>query len=143
LGGSIRGHHLDFTPRVREALQLHAAVELHAMIDISDGLAADLGHICDESRCGAVLRAETGPLTDAARGGAGGTSPLEHALCDGEDYDLLFAVGPDDGRRLLPEQPVAGVTLAHVGECTPEGMWLETAGRREKLEPRGYVHKFD
>src|SRR5438876_7197091 len=67
LGGSIRGHHLDFTPRVREALQLHAAVELHAMIDISDGLAADLAHICDESRCGAVLRADRIPVTPDAQ----------------------------------------------------------------------------
>src|SRR5436309_12077407 len=41
LGGSILGKHLDFTPRVREALQLHAAADLHAMIDVSDGLAAD------------------------------------------------------------------------------------------------------
>ncbi len=56
LGGSILGKHLDFTPRVREALQLHALVDLHAMIDISDGLAADVHHICEESRCGAVLR---------------------------------------------------------------------------------------
>src|SRR5262249_9988348 len=49
LGGSIRGKHFDFTPRVREALQLHAAADLHAMIDISDGLAADVNHICEES----------------------------------------------------------------------------------------------
>src|SRR6266540_6251291 len=54
LGGSILGKHLDFTPRVREALRLHAEAPLHAMIDISDGLAADIGHLCEESRCGAV-----------------------------------------------------------------------------------------
>src|SRR5262245_43153130 len=46
LGGSIRGKHLDFTPRVREAQQLHSLAELHAMIDISDGLAVDVHHIC-------------------------------------------------------------------------------------------------
>src|SRR5262249_22507067 len=62
LGGSILGKHLAFTPRVREALALHAAADLHAMIDISDGLAADLHHICRESGCGAVLRAESIPL---------------------------------------------------------------------------------
>src|SRR6266446_1281418 len=55
LGGSIRGKHLDFTPRVREALQLHVVANLHAMIDVSDGLAADVGHLCEESHCGAVL----------------------------------------------------------------------------------------
>ena len=55
-GGSIRGHHLDFTPRVREALRLHEVADLHAMIDVSDGLAADVWHICTESRVGAVLR---------------------------------------------------------------------------------------
>jgi len=143
LGGSIRGHHLDFTPRVREALQLHAAVELHAMIDISDGLAADLAHICEESRCGAVLMAESIPIADAARAMTDGKSPLEHALGDGEDFELLFAVSPDDGRQLLSSQPVAGITLARVGQCTDEGLWLESAGRREKLERRGYVHEFD
>jgi len=66
LGGSILGHHFDFTPRVREALSLHEAVELHALIDISDGLAADLNHILEESRCGAVLVAESIPVSDAA-----------------------------------------------------------------------------
>src|SRR5438552_2798214 len=50
LGGSLRGKHLDFTPRVTEALALHQHADLHAMIDISDGLAGDVGHICAESR---------------------------------------------------------------------------------------------
>src|SRR5205085_10331618 len=54
-GGSILGKHLDFTPRVREALALLAAAALHAPIDVSDGLAADVRHICEESQCGAVL----------------------------------------------------------------------------------------
>src|SRR5262249_6083838 len=80
LGGSIRGKHYDFTPRVREALQLHGLVDLHAMIDVSDGLAGDVFHICEESRCGAVLRAEAIPISDAARTMGDGQSPLEHAL---------------------------------------------------------------
>jgi len=116
---------------------------LHAMIDISDGLAADLAHVCEESRCGAVLRAESTPITDAARTMADDKTPLEHALGDGEDFELLFAVSPDDGRRLIAEQPIAGTTLAHIGECTVGGMWLEKAGRCDALEPRGYIHKFD
>jgi len=143
LGGSIRGHHLDFTPRVREALELHASVDLHAMIDISDGLAADLSHICRESQCGAIVRADAVPIADAAREMGDSRTPLDHALSDGEDFELLFTVNADDGRRLLAEQPVAGLTLSHIGECVPDGMWLETTGRRDKLEPRGYVHQFD
>jgi thiamine-monophosphate kinase len=67
LGGSIRGKHLDFMPRIREALALHAAVPLRAMIDISDGLAADVNHLCEESRCGAVLRGENIPIAAEAR----------------------------------------------------------------------------
>src|SRR5712672_3679532 len=61
LGGSIRGKHLDFTPRVREAQRLHELVELHAMIDVSDGLAADLHHVLTASGCGALLRTEAIP----------------------------------------------------------------------------------
>src|SRR5262245_59304742 len=68
LGGSLLGKHLDFTPRVREAQRLHSEADLHAMIDLSDGLAADVTHICRESDCGAVLRAESIPVSaDAGR----------------------------------------------------------------------------
>ncbi len=139
-GGSILGKHLAFTPRVREALRLHEAADLHAMIDVSDGLAQDVYHVCEESRCGAVLKAEAIPITAEARGMSDGKSPLEHALGDGEDFELVFAVAPDEGRRLLESQPVPGVTLAHVGECVAEGLWLEEGGRRRALEPKGYAH---
>jgi thiamine-monophosphate kinase len=141
LGGSILGKHLDFTPRVREALQLHAAVALHAMIDVSDGLAADVHHLCEESGCGAVLWAEAIPIAEAAR--TLGGSPLEHALADGEDFELVFAVAPADARSLLERQPVAGVTLVDIGECVEQGLWLEEAGRRSPLPPRGYVHRLE
>jgi len=142
-GGSILGQHLDFTPRVREAMVLHALVDLHAMIDVSDGLAKDLNHLGEESGCGAVLRAEAIPVSDAARSMQDGLSSLDHALGDGEDFELVFAVSPDDGRRLLAEQPLGPVRVSHVGEFVGSGLWLETAGRREALSPRGYVHPLD
>lgn len=142
LGGSILGHHLDFTPRVREAVRLHESADLHAMIDISDGLAKDLHHICEESRCGAVLFADQIPMTDAAQKLAArdGRSPLDHALSDGEDFELVFAVSPADGARLVRDQPVPGITLVRSGEIVADGYWLERDGRRERLEPRGYEH---
>ncbi|HEX4589204.1 MAG TPA: thiamine-phosphate kinase, partial [Gemmataceae bacterium] len=115
-GGSIRGHHLDFTPRVGEALRLHEIADVHAMIDVSDGLAADVWHLCAESGVGAVLRTEAIPLTNAATGMNDGRSPLDHALSDGEDFELVFAVSPADGRRLVETQPVDGITLTAIGE---------------------------
>jgi thiamine-monophosphate kinase len=141
LGGSLLGKHLDFNPRVREALQLHQIVELHAMIDISDGLAADLHHLCEESRCGAVLRGESIPIAADAMKMDDGRGPLDHALGDGEDFELLFAVSPVDGKHLVETQPIAGVTLAHIGECVEQGLWLEQQGQRRPLERRGYVHE--
>jgi thiamine-monophosphate kinase len=143
LGGSIRGKHLDFTPRVREAMKLHELADLHAMIDISDGLAADVHHLCVESGCGAVLRAESVPIAAEARSLSDGRSPLEHALTDGEDFELVFAVAPEEARSLLHMQPVPGITLQHIGECTEGGLWLEEGGQRRSLEPRGYVHALD
>ena len=142
-GGSIRGHHLDFTPRVREALALHQAADLHAMIDVSDGLAADVWHLCEESRCGAVLRAEAIPLTEAARQMNDGRSPLEHGLGDGEDFELVFAVSALEGVKLIATQPVPGVELAHIGECVEQGLWLEAQGQRRALPPTGYVHRLE
>src|SRR5438270_530960 len=83
-------------------------------------LAADLWHLCQESRCGAVLRAESIPIAAAAGQVADGLSPLEHALGDGEDFELVFAVTPEEGRELVRTQPVPGVTLAPIGECVAE-----------------------
>ncbi len=143
LGGSIRGKHLDFTPRVREALALHEAAPLHAMIDVSDGLAADVGHLCRESGCGALLRAGDIPISADARAMNDGRSPLEHALGDGEDFELVFAVDPAEARRLLESQPVAGIRLVAIGECVESGLWLEDAYGRRPLPPHGYVHALD
>jgi thiamine-monophosphate kinase len=144
LGGSILGKHLDFTPRVREAIQLQRSVCLHAMIDISDGLAADVRHLCEESKCGAVLRAEAIPLSAASGQMTDARTPLEHALSDGEDFELAFAVSPEDGRRLVATQPIAGISLAHVGEFIGgEQFLLEENGRRRALEPRGFEHAFE
>jgi len=142
LGGSLQGKHLDFTPRVREALALHAVVALHAMIDISDGLAADVAHLCAESNVGAVLRADAIPIADAARALTDGRTPLEHTLADGEDFELVFAVTPADAQTLLRTPPIPGLTV--IGECVAEeGLWLEEKGNRRSLPPLGYVHALE
>ena len=144
LGGSILGKHLEFTPRVKEALLLQEHVKIHAMIDISDGLSADVNHICAESHCGVALFAKSIPISDAARSLGDGKTPLEHALGDGEDFELAFAVDPVDGERLLRTQPIADITLSHVGVFVPEfGLFLEENGTRRRREPSGFVHSFD
>jgi thiamine-monophosphate kinase len=142
-GGSIKGKHLDFTPRIREALALQSSVALRAMIDVSDGLAADIWHICEESHCGAVLRAEAIPIAAAAHTMNDGQTPLQHALGDGEDFELAFAVSAEDGQRLLTSQPLPGVAIAHIGEIVAEGLWLEEEGHRRALPPTGYVHTLE
>jgi thiamine-monophosphate kinase len=141
LGGSIRGKHLDFTPRVKEALALHQLVDIHAMIDVSDGLALDLSRLCQESDCGAVLRAAAVPISEDAQRMNDNRSPLEHALGDGEDFELLFAVDPEDGDQLVRDQPFPGITLTQIGQCIANGLWLEEEGYCKVLPPSGYVHE--
>jgi thiamine-monophosphate kinase len=141
LGGSILGKHLDFVPRVKEGLKLQEHAMLHAMIDISDGLSADVFHICEKSGCGAVLFSDKVPISDAARTIADGKAPLEHALGDGEDFELAFAVDSADGERLLKTQPIPGITLSHVGIFVAEKvLFLEENGTRRRIEPRGFAH---
>jgi thiamine-monophosphate kinase len=145
LGGSILGHHLDFTPRVKEAQLLLQLAELHAMIDISDGLAADLHHLCQESDCGAQLWAEKIPTSEAAHRMNDGNSPLYHALGDGEDFELLLAVSEEDAQRLVKTQPLKalGVNLTHIGRFTQEkDVMLIERGQGLPLPALGYTHQF-
>lgn len=142
LGGSILGHHLTFTPRIREALELHRLVDLHAMIDLSDGLAADLYHLLDESAVGATLFSNAIPISDDARRMADTRSPLDHALSDGEDFELLFTVSPEDGHRLMS---VSDDRLAtHIGtiDAEPGGRIQQPDGVIDQLARGGWEHRF-
>jgi thiamine-monophosphate kinase len=138
LGGSLAsGKHLSFTPRIREAAALAGRVELHAMIDISDGLAGDLWHICRESGVGAEVVAEALPLSPAAREAA---DPLEAALSDGEDYELLFTLAPEGAQELIKDRPLE-LGIACIGKIVAgTGMKLRTGRTAAPLTPRGYRH---
>ena len=142
LGGSRLGRHLRFRPRQDEALALVARFDIHAMIDISDGLARDLHHILEESGVGARLFAHAVPVSEDARRAArrSGKSPLDHALADGEDYELLFTLGDEDARRLLATPPFS-VRVSRIGQITASGAVLELPdGTSVPLEPQGWEH---
>lgn len=141
LGGSILGHHLMFEPRVRESKLLTGLVHIHAMVDVSDGLAADLHHILKQSHVGAIVDAAAVPVSDVARKLQDGRTPLHHALADGEDFELIFTVAADDGRRLLDSWNDA-TPIAHIGEITAQQeCWLRTdANELQSLPPLGWTH---
>jgi thiamine-monophosphate kinase len=142
LGGSLTGKHLDFTPRIEEARRLLETLgdRLHAMMDISDGLGLDLSRLCEASGVGTILdeaRLER-VISPAARHAAtqDGRSPLDHALGDGEDFELLFtAAGPVQ---------VPGVEVFEIGLITEAGLLISKRdGPTIPLEPVGYVHGAD
>ena len=123
---------------------MHARYELHAGVDVSDGLSLDLSHILEESHCGAVLNAEAIPIADDARRLAeklaDGSTPLDHALSDGEDFELVLAVPPHVAGPMLADQPL-GVPLTDIGEfVAAPGLWLQERGGRRPLTPRGWEH---
>jgi thiamine-monophosphate kinase len=142
-GGSILGRHCDFQPRVREALLLNERFELHAGMDVSDGLALDLSRLAAESDVGAIVEIDHVPIHDDARRLAArdGRSALEHALGDGEDFELILAVSAHEARRMLAERPIhAGLT--DIGEFVAEpGLWQRGADAAMRpLTPNGWEH---
>jgi thiamine-monophosphate kinase len=145
-GGSILGKHFDFTPRVREALLLAERYDIHAAMDVSDGLSLDLSRLCEASGCGAMLDLSQIPISDAAHELAAqrqdGQSPLDHALSDGEDFELILAITPAVASKLLAAQPL-GVPLTCIGHFVKEpGLWEQTGGGSlQPLAPRGYEHQ--
>ncbi|MFV0446558.1 MAG: thiamine-phosphate kinase [Planctomycetaceae bacterium] len=144
LGGSLFGRHLHVQPRIREALELSEAVDLHAMLDLSDGLSRDLPHLTIEQGLGAILLAERIPIHADVPATQSADQRLTHALNDGEDFELLFAVSPEDGQRLL-ERNVVDLPLSHIGEVTtgPAVCQLQQLdGRLVPLPAAGYEHQF-
>ena len=143
LGGSARGRHLTFTPRILEALRLAETAQVHALIDVSDGLSTDLLHITDASGVAVRIEAEKIPISSDAvlLSGESGQEPLWHALNDGEDYELLFCVSADDARRLA-RCGVGGVPVSIIGTVIPPGesVLVGPTGQCTKLEAGGWDH---
>jgi thiamine-monophosphate kinase len=147
LGGSLAGRHLDFEPRLDEARWLAKEFKLHALMDLSDGLAGDLRHILNASHVGAELRADSVPVSRAARAKAKAESsakpPLLAALTDGEDFELLFTVPARSAVPLLDawKKQFPKVNLTCVGKITPErGLRLRDERGVRELASHGYVH---
>jgi thiamine-monophosphate kinase len=142
-GGSILGRHLKVEPRVREALLLNEGYDLRAGMDVSDGLALDASRLALASGCGIVLRLADVPISRDAEQLAltTGRSPLEHALGDGEDFELLLAAAPNVAEQIIRDQPL-GVPVTRIGECIVEhGLWqIDDAGQRQPLAATGYQH---
>lgn len=147
-GGSILGRHLDVEPRVAEAILLNQRYALHAGIDCSDGLSLDLWRLCEQSRCGAIIELDRIPIATAAiqlaKQQLDQQTALDHALSDGEDFELILAAPPESAEKMLADQPLDGVLLTDIGEITSKpGLWSRSAnGNTHPLKPRGYWHEF-
>jgi thiamine-monophosphate kinase len=147
LGGSLQGRHLDFEPRLAEARWLADHFDIHAMIDLSDGLAGDLRHILNASRVGAELLSTAIPISRAAklhaRSESSAKPPLLAALTDGEDFELLFTVAAKDAVKLLDawKKKFAAVKLSCIGKITAEtGIQLRDQKGVRPLFVHGYTH---
>jgi len=132
------GKHLEFEPRVKEAIRIAQMVTVHSMIDISDGLSTDLNRICRASKVGAVIDAEHIPISDEAQRSE---DPLGSALNDGEDFELLFTVSQGDCDRLL-ETWDGPVPIMQIGTITGTKRIRMKMGDGEvcDLRAKGYDH---
>jgi thiamine-monophosphate kinase len=138
LGGAVNRKHLEFEPRVKEAIRIAHMVTLNSMIDISDGLSTDLNRICKASQAGAIIEAELIPISDEAKVSE---NPLNSALNDGEDFELLFTLSGEDCRMLLKKWH-GSIPIAQIGEIT-DTMKMQIKlpdGLIKDLEAGGYDH---
>lgn len=139
-GGSIVGHHLNFQPRLEEAAWLQWRAQVKAAMDVSDGLALDASRMAEASGCGIELDLTKIPIRGEAKLLDDGKSPLEHALGDGEDFELLLAVDEAEAAQLLDDGR-RHFSLTRIGRFVAErGLWGVDKNGRRPLAPTGYQH---
>jgi thiamine-monophosphate kinase len=127
LGGSLRGKHMQFVPRIDESRWLTKNFAIHAMMDLSDGLGADLPRMARASKVGFRIDKNALPLAPAAT--------IHNAISDGEDYELLFAISARDRTRLEKSwgRKFPKLALTRIGNLTSNI-------KRQTSLPRGYIH---
>ena len=147
LGGSLAGRHLEFEPRLAEARWLVEHFAIHAMMDVSDGLAGDLRHLLTASHVGAELHKSAVPISRAAkeiaRKGDAAKPAFVAALTDGEDFELLFTVASRSAVPLLDawKKHFPTLKLSCIGKIIAgEGIKLRDETGIRTLTAHGYVH---
>jgi thiamine-monophosphate kinase len=132
LGGSLRGRHLKFVPRIVESRWLTNNFPIHAMMDLSDGLGADLPRLARASGVGFEVDEAALPLNPGCT--------TKQAISDGEDYELLFAISPRQSARLLKgwRKKFPKLLLTRIGKLNSRFDQPEV-DRNSKF-PAGYVH---
>jgi thiamine-monophosphate kinase len=139
LGGSLRnGRHLRPEPRLAEGRWFASQPSAHALMDLSDGLAADAPKLAAASGCGCLLLPGQVPVHDDVPVMSDQTAA---AMCDGEDYELLAAVAPEHWPVLQLAWPFPQ-PLCLVGWLIEQpGAFIEdTQGRLVPMPWRGYEH---
>jgi thiamine-monophosphate kinase len=128
--------HFHPVPRVPVGQFLRKQRLASAMIDLSDGLSTDLGHICEESGVGAEVIASQLPLARVTKNKA--RVDLHYALHGGDDYELLFTA-PRSKR--VPDH-IAGVSVSLIGQVKrgEKAFLIKESGSREELKPKGWEH---
>lgn len=126
--------HLSFTPRIAQSQFLVKRFKPTAMIDISDGLTADLGHILARSNVGACLYEERIPKTKNAA--------LPEALSDGEDYELLFTLSKNDAQILLrmKQKPFRFYQIGEIVESKKSLALVKKDASKQIISPKGFTH---
>ncbi len=147
LGGSLPEKHLEFEPRLAEARWLAEHFPVHAMIDLSDGLAGDLRHILKMSNVGAELLKPAVPISReaklAARKNSAAKPAFAAALTDGEDFELLFTIAGKNAVKLLDgwKKKFPKLKLSCVGKIVSgDGILIRDKSGSHKLNSSGYEH---
>lgn len=142
LGGSRQGRHLDFEPRLVEGRWLQSGQWATAMIDVSDGLAGDLSQVARASGLGAQIEAAAIPVAATLRH-LDPADALQHALADGEDFELLFTVPVDCAAAFDAAWPAAfNLSCTRIGTITasPGIRLLSPDGKARALNMESYDH---
>ncbi|MBI5199227.1 MAG: thiamine-phosphate kinase [Nitrospirae bacterium] len=140
---SLIEKHLLPKPRVEEGRIIAKNKWATSMIDISDGLASDLSHICDESAVGAEIYHDGIPISFELKEMADKLErdPLYYALRGGEDYELLFTVPMDRVEEVIKAEVEGRPLAAMIGNVIKDDrVLIDKDGRRHTLSPIGYNH---